>query len=161
MVSTCSTVTFADARIGPWGQVLGQQPADALIQAGERVVAQRDPDQRGGDALGDRVDVEVGGRCGAVVVALNHQHAVANDQHAAQRGEDQSRFVVNPRQRPGIHALVLGCGSPPAAGRPGADRLLVRLGDRRAPPGARHRQHADQHEQRGAQVIHPALGRLG
>jgi hypothetical protein len=116
----------AGARVGVGGQVLGEQPADGLVQAAERMLAQRDPDQRGGDALGDREDVEVGGRRGAVVVALDHQHAVTDDQHAAQGGVGQARAVVDARQDGGVHARVLRCGGPPAVGRPGGDRLPVR-----------------------------------
>jgi hypothetical protein len=35
--------------MGSWGQVLGEQPADGLLQTAQRVVGQRDPDQRAGD----------------------------------------------------------------------------------------------------------------
>jgi hypothetical protein len=63
----------------------------------------------------------------ALVVALDHQHAVADHQHAAQGGVGQAR-VVDPRQHLGVQALVLGRGSPPAAGRPGADRPPARSG---------------------------------
>src|SRR5690606_13438599 len=100
------------------GEMPREEAADRLVDPGQVTGIERDPDQRGEYALGDRLDgVFVIGR-GAVLIFLVQQIAVAHDEQAVEVRVCFVQVRAQPGERVRIDAVIGGRGGLPALGRP-------------------------------------------
>jgi hypothetical protein len=104
-------------RVGVPGEVGGQQLPDTLVQALQLMVGQGDADQRGGNALGDRVDLVAVGGVKALPVALVDQvpWRTTSRLHLRVLLGDLGVQVVQDLR---VHALLAGRGGAPPGGGP-------------------------------------------